>query len=253
MTTWLEDESGNKCSVEHFGSVEAAQDALDSLIDCENCINCLDCSHCSNCIGCSDCSHCSNCTNCFSCSFCSKCADCSHSSRCSRCLDCYECSFCQSCSACSHCHQCWQCSGCVKCSYCLRCLAHAGKTNREEPSSQSLETIEDRLDEALLRANDPAASDAETSPRLIVAEILGENADTPVLVRGVPGSPFFVLTRQALDPFRSVLTTRIEAARAQNRASIDLPATEGGLIAAICIELTTASSLYEALRDQVHI
>jgi hypothetical protein len=45
--TWLKDINGNKCSVEYFGSKEAAQAALDSLENCENCINCSDCSRCS--------------------------------------------------------------------------------------------------------------------------------------------------------------------------------------------------------------
>ena len=40
MTTWLKDNNGNKCSVEFFGSEEAAQKALDSLKNCDNCINC---------------------------------------------------------------------------------------------------------------------------------------------------------------------------------------------------------------------
>lgn len=31
MTTWVKDDRGNKCSVEFFGSKEAAQKALDSL------------------------------------------------------------------------------------------------------------------------------------------------------------------------------------------------------------------------------
>jgi len=48
MTTWLEDSNGNKCSIEYFGSKEAAQKALDSLIRCYNCINCSDCSGCSD-------------------------------------------------------------------------------------------------------------------------------------------------------------------------------------------------------------
>lgn len=39
MTTWLKDSNDNKCSVEWFGSKEAAQAALDSLTDCKDCIN----------------------------------------------------------------------------------------------------------------------------------------------------------------------------------------------------------------------
>jgi len=35
MTTdWLTDANGNRCSVQYFGSVEAAQAALDSLKNC---------------------------------------------------------------------------------------------------------------------------------------------------------------------------------------------------------------------------
>lgn len=49
MTTWLTDDHGNKCSVEYFGSQEAAQKALDSLENCDNCINCSGCSDCSGC------------------------------------------------------------------------------------------------------------------------------------------------------------------------------------------------------------
>lgn len=45
MTTWLNDGNGNKCSVEYFGSKEAAQTALDSLKECKNCVNCSGCSH----------------------------------------------------------------------------------------------------------------------------------------------------------------------------------------------------------------
>jgi hypothetical protein len=41
---WLRDDKGNKCSVEYFGSKEAAQKALDSLKNCDNCINCSYCS-----------------------------------------------------------------------------------------------------------------------------------------------------------------------------------------------------------------
>lgn len=61
MTTWLTDANGNKCSVEYFGSEEAAKAALDSLKDCQNCVNCSDCSRYSGCSDCSDCSDCQNC------------------------------------------------------------------------------------------------------------------------------------------------------------------------------------------------
>lgn len=55
MTTWLEDKSGNKCSVEYFGSAEKAQAALDSLVNCYDCINCF---LCWGCLRCSECSRC---------------------------------------------------------------------------------------------------------------------------------------------------------------------------------------------------
>lgn len=45
--TWIEDKNGNKCSIEYFGTREAAQKALDSLKSCENCTNCSGCSRCS--------------------------------------------------------------------------------------------------------------------------------------------------------------------------------------------------------------
>ena len=54
--TWLTDLNGNRCSVEYFGSRDAAQNALDSLKNCVNCTNCSDCSRCSRCSGCSGCS-----------------------------------------------------------------------------------------------------------------------------------------------------------------------------------------------------
>ena len=62
MTQWLTDDNGNKCSVEYFGTREAAQAALDGLKNCNNCVNCSDCSRCSDCSGCSDCSRCSRCS-----------------------------------------------------------------------------------------------------------------------------------------------------------------------------------------------
>lgn len=44
MQTWIKDDNGNKCSVEHFSSEAAAKAALDSLIDCRDCTNCSECS-----------------------------------------------------------------------------------------------------------------------------------------------------------------------------------------------------------------
>ena len=63
--TWLTDSRGNKCSVEYFGTSEAAQQALDSLTECDNCTNCSDCSGCSDCYGCFGCSDCSRCYDCY--------------------------------------------------------------------------------------------------------------------------------------------------------------------------------------------
>ena len=42
MATWIEDKHGNRCSVEHWGTKEAAQKALDSLVDCSDCSDCSD-------------------------------------------------------------------------------------------------------------------------------------------------------------------------------------------------------------------
>ena len=50
---FVEDANGNRCYVIYFGSLEAAQKALDSLKDCRKCVNCSDCSHCSRCSHCS--------------------------------------------------------------------------------------------------------------------------------------------------------------------------------------------------------
>src|SRR5258708_5771105 len=83
MTEWLKDGSGNKCSVEYFGSEEAAQKALDSLKLCENCTDCSRCSRCSRCSGCSGCSGCSDCSDCWRCSRCWGCSGCSDCSGCS--------------------------------------------------------------------------------------------------------------------------------------------------------------------------
>nr|DAH75521.1 MAG TPA: hypothetical protein [Caudoviricetes sp.] len=76
MTTWISDNNGNRCSVEHFGSAEAAQKALDSLKDCRNCTNCTNCTNCSRCSDCSRCSYCSDCSRCSDCSDCSYCSGC---------------------------------------------------------------------------------------------------------------------------------------------------------------------------------
>lgn len=54
MTTWFKDDNGNRCSVEYFGTKEAAQAALNSLKNCRDCTNCSVCSNCSRCSYCSN-------------------------------------------------------------------------------------------------------------------------------------------------------------------------------------------------------
>ena len=111
MKTWIEDDNGNRCSVEYFGSEEAARAALASLKDCYDCWNCYDCWDCSRCSDCSGCSSCSRCLGCSGCSDCSRCLGCSS---CSSCLDC------SGCSVCSYCLGCYDCSDCLYCSRCSR-------------------------------------------------------------------------------------------------------------------------------------
>ena len=113
---WIEDSNGNRCSVEYFGSKEAAQAALDSLENCENCMDCSGCSGCSRCSGCSGCSRCSHC------------------SRCSRCSDCSDCSGCSGCSRCSHCSRCSDCSRCSGCSHVA--WLNAKENLQAEPSAE---------------------------------------------------------------------------------------------------------------------
>ena len=74
---WITDNNGNKCSVEYFGTEEAAREALASLKDCKDCRNCSRCSRCSRCSECSECSGCSGCSECSRCSRCSGCSRCS--------------------------------------------------------------------------------------------------------------------------------------------------------------------------------
>jgi hypothetical protein len=64
MATWIIDANNNRCSIEHWGSREDAQRALDSLKNCSRCSRCSDCSRCSRCSDCSDCSGCSGCSRC---------------------------------------------------------------------------------------------------------------------------------------------------------------------------------------------
>ncbi len=65
---WVSDSRGNKCSVQYFGSREAAQKALDSLVDCDNCTNCSRCARCADCSRCWVCERCSRCASCSGCS-----------------------------------------------------------------------------------------------------------------------------------------------------------------------------------------
>lgn len=72
IETWICDDRGNKCSVEYFGSREAAKVALQSLNNCNNSINCSYCSGCKSCSCCSYCSYCKSCSYCSCCSYCSR-------------------------------------------------------------------------------------------------------------------------------------------------------------------------------------
>lgn len=51
---WLIDANNNRCSIEYFGTRDAAEAALLSLKNCDNCTNCSGCSYCSYCSRCSD-------------------------------------------------------------------------------------------------------------------------------------------------------------------------------------------------------
>ena len=55
MTNWIY-KNGNHASINHFGSREAAEKALDSLRDCWDCANCVDCVRCYGCVECTGCS-----------------------------------------------------------------------------------------------------------------------------------------------------------------------------------------------------
>ena len=79
--TWITDSDNNRCSVEYWGSEDAARAALATLKGCSRCSDCSDCSGCSRC---SRCSRCSDCSDCSGCSHCSDCSDCSRCSGCSR-------------------------------------------------------------------------------------------------------------------------------------------------------------------------
>jgi hypothetical protein len=85
MPTWIRDAHGNRCSVEYWGSKEAAQKALDSLINCKSCVNC---SYCEACLRCSESFVCTYCARCKGCTYC---LDCEHCTGCKRCFDCGYC------------------------------------------------------------------------------------------------------------------------------------------------------------------
>lgn len=106
MTTWLTDSSGNKCSIEYFGSIEKAQKALDSLVGCTNCINCSTCKDCRDCYICRACTKCVDCYSSQGCADCAACADCLaclHCYGCRRSFACYDCNYCDDCRACGVC------------------------------------------------------------------------------------------------------------------------------------------------------
>ena len=77
MKTWITDANNNRCSVEYWGSKEAAQRALDSLKDCSGCSECSECSDCFRCSDCSRCSRCFECSRCLCCFRGYKFSDCS--------------------------------------------------------------------------------------------------------------------------------------------------------------------------------
>ena len=75
---WLTDANGNRASVEYFGTIEAAQAALDGLkgcTDCTNCTNCTDCTLCAYCSGCLGCTHSFDCLRCTYCHYCRRLSD----------------------------------------------------------------------------------------------------------------------------------------------------------------------------------
>ena len=156
---WIGDANGNRCSVEYFGSREAAQKALDSLKNCSDCSDCFDCSGCSDCsgcFGCSDCSDCSDCSRCSRCSDCSGCSRCFDCSRCSRCSGCSGCSVCSGCSDCSDCYDCSRCSGCYDLRHSKSVKAEAGKSWFDVPVIKNLHTL------LLLAVEQPNALDMGT-------------------------------------------------------------------------------------------
>ena len=134
---YVEDSNKNRCYVNYFGSIEAAQKALDSLKDCKNCTNCSGCYCCYSCSSCSDCSGCSGCFHC------------------SRCYDCYGCSRCTGCAICSNCSDCSGCSGCSGCFNCSDCydLKYIGKCLKPSSFVPKIENIDKAIYEACSQPN----------------------------------------------------------------------------------------------------
>jgi hypothetical protein len=76
VDTWISDDNGNRCSVEHFGSEKVAKAALESLKDCRNCTNCNYCTNCDYCNYCNYCEGCEGCEYCTGCKYCVHCTNC---------------------------------------------------------------------------------------------------------------------------------------------------------------------------------
>lgn len=51
MATWVTDATGNKASVECWGSERRAMESLETLKNCTNCTDCLRCAGCTGCTG----------------------------------------------------------------------------------------------------------------------------------------------------------------------------------------------------------
>lgn len=110
MTTWITDDRGNRCSVEHFGSEDAARRALESNENCRNCENCKDCVSCNNCRNCEGCVACEGCVHCWYCR---------NSWYCTHCEDCRDCKACAACNNCRNCEGCMDCKNCTDCRGCF--------------------------------------------------------------------------------------------------------------------------------------
>jgi len=100
---WVTDDNGNRCSVEKYGSFEAAVKVLVTLKDCHNCVNCDHCENCADCIGCSWC---------IGCKWCIDSSACSNGTNLTRCTACDNCTNCIQCDGCHNCNWCTVCSDC---------------------------------------------------------------------------------------------------------------------------------------------